>query len=124
MSVKRPCKYTLGIVLIFLCAYGATVYQSTDLYAQGQIKPTYRFPELAIKEFQNAKFPGSVVNDRKVLLGSVGSDLWRSASEAPGEFWMVTDRGPTGQGRVDGKNRGTLWVPGVNPPILPVRTEG
>ena len=90
MAVKRPCKSTFGIVLIFLCAYGAIVFQSTELYAQGQIKATYRFPELAIKEFQNAKFPGSVVNDRKVLLGSVGSDLWRSASEAPGEFWMVT----------------------------------
>jgi len=124
MAVKRPCKSTFGIVLIFLCAYGAIVFQSTELYAQGQIKATYRFPELAIKEFQNAKFPGSVVNDRKVLLGSVGSDLWRSASEAPGEFWMVTDRGPNGQVRVDGKNRRTFWVPEFNPAILRVKTAG
>jgi hypothetical protein len=124
MPVKRSCKSALGIVLLFLCAYGATFFQSTELYAQGQIKATYRFPEMPIKQFQNANFPGSVVNDRKVLLGSVGSDLWRSASDAPGEFWMVTDRGPNGQVRVDGKNRRTFWVPEFNPAILRVKVEG
>ncbi len=124
MFVKPACKSTFGILLFFLCANSASLFQPAELYAQGQIKAIYRFPDLSIKEFQNAKFPGSVENDRKVLLGSVGSDLWRNASDAPGEFWMVTDRGPNGQVRVDGKNRRTFWVPEFNPTILRVKTEG
>ena len=122
MLVKPSCKSALRIVLLFLCAYGATFFQSIELYAQGQIKAIYRFPDLAIKQFQNAKFPGSVMNDRKILLGSVGSDLWRSAGDAPGEFWMVTD--PNGQVRVDGKNRRTFWVREFNPAILRVKIDG
>jgi len=124
MPVKPTCKSALGVVLLSLCAYGAIFFQSTELYAQGEIKATYRFPELAIKQFQNAKFPGSVMNDRKVQLGSVGSDLWRRISDAGGEFWTVTDRGPNGQVRVDGRNRRTFWVPEFNPVILRVKTEG
>ncbi len=122
MSVRPSCQSTLAIVLVFLCA--VSLFQSAELHAQGQIKAIYRFPDLSIKEFQNAKFPDSVMNDRKVLLGSVGSDLWRSASDAPGEFWMVSDRGPNGQVRVDGRNRRTFWVPEFNPAILRVKTEG
>ena len=124
MFVKPACKSTLPFVLGFLLANCLSLFESVDLYAQGQIKAVYRFPDLSIKEFQNAKFPGSVVNDRNVLLGSVGSDLWRSTSDAPGEFWMITDRGPNGQIRVDGKNRRTFWVPEFNPTILRVTTEG
>ena len=37
---------------------------------------------------------------------------------------MVTDRGPNGQIRVDGKNRRTFWVPEFNPTILRVKLEG
>ena len=81
-------------------------------------------PAIPIKDFQNAKFAGSVANDRKVLLGSVGSDLWRGSSDAAGEFWMVTDRGPNGQIRVDGANRRTFWVPEFNPTIVRVKLEG
>jgi hypothetical protein len=58
------------------------------------------------------------------LLGSVGSDLWHGPTDAPDEFWMVTDRGPNGQVRVDGKRRRTFQVPEFNPTILRVRTEG
>lgn len=97
MPVNSSCKSSLALVLAFLFANCLFIFESAQLYAQGRIKATYRFPDLPIKEFQNAKFPDSVGNDRKVLLGSVGSDLWRSASDAPGEFWMVTDRGPNGR---------------------------
>ena len=37
---------------------------------------TYTLPDTPIKPFQTAVLPGSIANDRKVLLGSVGSDLW------------------------------------------------
>jgi hypothetical protein len=92
--------------------------------AQNKVTATYTLPDTPIKTFQNTIFPGSVANDRKVLLGSVGSDLWRGPNDAPGEFWMITDRGPNGQIKVDGKNRRTFWVPEFNPAILRVKTEG
>jgi Esterase-like activity of phytase len=92
-------------------------------FAQGRIVGISQFPSISIKDFQNAKFAGSVANDRKVLLGSVGSDLWRGAEDAAGEFWMVTDRGPNGQIRVDGANRRTFWVPEFNPAIVRVKLE-
>ena len=85
---------------------------------------TYTLPDTPIKPFQNAVLPGSVANDRKVLLGSVGSDLWHGPKDPQDEFWMLTDRGPNGQIKVDGKNRRTFWVPEFNPMILRVKTEG
>ncbi len=91
--------------------------------AQNKVIAAYTFPEIAIKEFQNRKFPGSVANDRKVLLGSAGSDLWHDPNGPRDEFWMLTDRGPNGQIAVDGKNRRTFWVPEFNPTILKVKTE-
>jgi hypothetical protein len=92
--------------------------------AQNRVIGTYTFPDTPIKEFQNKAFPGSVTNDRKVLLGSTGSDLWHGPKDPRDEFWMVTDRGPNGQIAVDGKNRRTFWVPEFNPTIVRVKTEG
>ena len=124
MSVKSSCKSTLAFVLVFLFAIRALLIESVDVYTQGQIKAIYRFPDASIAKFQNASFPGSVTNNHRELLGSMGSDLWRSSSDAPGEFWMVADRALNGQIPVDGKNRGTFWVLEFNPTILRVKTEG
>jgi Esterase-like activity of phytase len=85
---------------------------------------TYTLPDTPIKPFQNAALPSSVANDRKVLLGSVGSDLWHGPTDPQDEFWMLTDRGPNGQIKVDGTNRRTFWVPDFTPMILRVKTEG
>ena len=85
---------------------------------------TYTLPDTPIKPFQTAVLPGSVANDRKVLLGSVGSDLWHGPTDPQDEFWMLTDRGPNGQIKVDGTNRRTFWVPDFTPMILKVKTEG
>ena len=90
--------------------------------AQNKVIATHTFPEIAIREFQ--KSPVTVANDHKVLLGSVGSDLWHGPSDAADEFWMITDRGPNRQIAVDGKNRRTFWVPEFNPTILKVKLEG
>jgi hypothetical protein len=92
--------------------------------AQDKVIAAYTFADTPIKLFQNAMFPGSVANDRNILLGSVGSDLWRGPSDPRDEFWMVTDRGPNGQFRVDGKNRRTFWIPEFNPAIVRVKLEG
>jgi hypothetical protein len=91
---------------------------------QNKVIATFTFPEVRIKDFQNTIFPSSVANDRKVLLGSIGSDLWRGPNDAAGEFWMLTDRGPNGQIKVDGSNRRTFWIPEFNPAILKVKTDG
>ena len=92
--------------------------------AQNKLVATHTLPEIPIKSFQNSVLPGSVANDRKILMGSLGSDLWRGPTDAPGEFWMVSDRGPNGQIRVDGKNRRTFWIPEFNPAIVKVKLDG
>lgn len=91
--------------------------------AQSKVIATYTFPDTPIKGFQNKRLEGSVANDRKVLLGSVGSDLWHGPKDPRDEFWMVTDRGPNGQIAVDGRNRRTFWVPEFNPTIVKVKVE-
>jgi hypothetical protein len=85
---------------------------------------TFTLPDTPIKPFQTAVLPASIANDRKVLLGSVGSDLWHGTTDPRDEFWMLTDRGPNGQIKVDGMNRRTFWVPDFTPMILKVKTEG
>jgi hypothetical protein len=92
--------------------------------AQNKVIGTYTFPDTPIKDFQNKLLPKSVANDRKVLLGSVGSDLWHGAKDARDEFWMITDRGPNGQIAVEQRNRRTFWVPEFNPTIVRVKAEG
>src|SRR5262249_50388397 len=102
----------------------AAVLIPKPVFAQDKIIATYTLPDTPIKQFQNALFPGSVANDRKILLGSVGSDLWHGPKDPRDEFWMITDRGPNGQIAVDGKNRRTFWVLESDPTIVRVKTEG
>jgi hypothetical protein len=106
----------------------ASVGAAAPSMAQNKLVSSHTFPDLPIKEFQNhhlkGSVKGSVANDRKVLLGSVGSDLWHGATDSRDEFWMITDRGPNGQIVVEGRNRRTFWVPEFNPMILRVKTEG
>ncbi len=87
----------------------------------GTIVGTYTLPDLAIADVQNEVLPESVTNDRAILLGGVGSDMWRSADDAENEFWLITDRGPNGQIRVDDANRRTFPIPEFTPLILHVQ---
>jgi hypothetical protein len=116
-STHEICRVLRSCVLVLLLAVIVPGYSE----AQSRIVGMYTFPATPIKGFQNTIFPGSVANDRKVLLGSVGSDLWRGPADGPSEFWMLTDRGPNGQIKVDGKNRRTFWVPEFNPAILRIK---
>src|SRR6266511_4124717 len=100
-----------------------SMFIAQPVFAQNKVIATFTFPDTPINVLQNNSLPGSVTNDRKVLLGSVGSDLWHGPKDARDEFWMLTDRGPNGQIRVDGSNRRTFWVPEFNPSILRVKTE-
>lgn len=50
--------------------------------------------EVAVGAFQNDLLPGSVADDRGVLLGGIGSGLFPIGAN---EYWTVTDRGPNGE---------------------------
>ena len=121
MPTYRLCLRCAFIGIWFLLCAVPIVH---PVFAQNKVSATYTFPDIPIKEFHNKLFPQSVANDRKVLLGSIGSDLWRAPKDPRDEFWMVTDRGPNGQIRVDGSNRRTFWVPEFNPAILRVKIQG
>jgi hypothetical protein len=82
-------------------------------------------PDIGLAAFQNATLPGTVADDRGVDLGGIGSDLYPAGrSGGVEEYWMVTDRGPNGQIKVDGKNRRTFPVPEFDPAIVRVRVDG
>lgn len=74
-------------------------------------------PRIPLGEF------GAVGNDRGVALGGIGSDLF-PVDGSRDEFWMVTDRGPNGQIKVDGANRRTFPVPDFDPSIIKVKING
>ncbi|WP_430382282.1 esterase-like activity of phytase family protein [Streptomyces sp. P10-4] len=78
--------------------------------------------EIPLGAFSNALLPGSVADDHGVRLGGIGSDLYPAGRE--GEYWTVTDRGPNGQIKADGKKRRTFPVPGFDPAIVRIRVSG
>jgi hypothetical protein len=79
-------------------------------------------PDIGLAAFQNATLPGTVADDRGVDLGGIGSDLYPAGRS--GEYWMITDRGPNGQIKVNDKNRRTFPVPEFDPAIVRVRVDG
>jgi Esterase-like activity of phytase len=79
---------------------------------------------MPISAIQNAHLPGSVPDDHGIMLGGIGSDLWHSPGDPPNEFWMLTDRGPNGESKVQGQERRTFPVPEFTPTILKVRADG
>lgn len=84
----------------------------------------YNLPNISISSVMSNVLPNTIINDRKILLGGVGSGLWRNANDPANEFWMITDRGPNGQIRVNDVNRRTFPIPEYTPLILNVRVEG
>ncbi|MEV0184759.1 esterase-like activity of phytase family protein [Streptomyces sp. NPDC050625] len=78
--------------------------------------------DIPLGAFSNALLPGSVDDDRGVDLGGIGSDIYPAGRK--GEYWTVTDRGPNGQIKVDGKKRRTFPVPGFDPAIVKIRVTG
>jgi hypothetical protein len=107
----------------------SSVERAIDLYFESVVPPKdeviarYTLPDIKLADIQNSKLPGSITNDRKFLLGGIGSDMWRNSSDPANEFWVITDRGPNGQIRVEGSNRRTFPVPEFTPLILKVKAE-
>src|SRR5687768_13286850 len=78
--------------------------------------------DIPLGAFSNALLPGTVADDRGVDLGGIGSDIYPAGRK--GEYWTVTDRGPNGQIKVDGKKRRTFPVPGFDPAIVRIKVSG
>jgi hypothetical protein len=78
------------------------------------------FPDQGLASFQNALLPGSVSNDRKLRMGSFGSDIFRAHGDQGNTFWMMSDRGPNGQPG----GRRTFLVPEFAPVLVHVKVRG
>jgi hypothetical protein len=123
-SVAKQSTRVIGIGLCSLFLFSSSLRSEEISRRVSPVTATYTLPDLPLATIQNAKLPGTISNDRKILLGSVGSDLWRGPTDSEGEFWMITDRGPNGQVKVNAENRRTFPVPEVNPMILRVKVDG
>ncbi|GII55367.1 hypothetical protein Pth03_37560 [Planotetraspora thailandica] len=73
-------------------------------------------PAPALKSIQP-----TIADDHGIKLGGVGSGLF--PGDKPGEFWMVTDRGPNGQPTVNGVKVRTFPVPEFAPAIVNVTVK-
>lgn len=122
--MKRPVRATLpGVAL----ALGILLIPALVLGSQGsqpgEVLDSSTLPEIPLARLQTEALPAyPIADDRGLLLGGIGSGLWRAPGDPAGEYWMVTDRGPNGQIEVDGANRRTFPVPDFTPLILHVRT--
>ncbi|SEC46239.1 Uncharacterized conserved protein [Streptomyces sp. 2231.1] len=108
----------LALAAALVAAGTATAAPSGD----ARVVRTATLGEIPLGAFSNALLPGSVGDDRGVRLGGIGSDVYPAGRK--GEYWTVTDRGPNGQIKVDGKKRRTFPVPGFDPAIVKVRVCG
>ncbi|MFI2618108.1 esterase-like activity of phytase family protein [Streptomyces sp. NPDC018584] len=112
----------LAVVAGLAVAGTATGSQASGSHKQAHITAAATLGDIPLGVFSNALLPGTVRDDRGVDLGGIGSDLYPTGRK--GEFWTVTDRGPNGQIKVDGKKRRTFPVPGFDPAIVKIRVSG
>jgi Esterase-like activity of phytase len=78
----------------------------------------YQLPDIGLSEFLAQPPLSLTVEGHNINLGGIGSDLWHSKeNDGPGIYWMITDRGPNGEGPR------TFPVPEFTPFILQVRTS-
>ncbi|MBL1082858.1 esterase-like activity of phytase family protein [Streptomyces actinomycinicus] len=108
----------LALAAVLVATETATAAQSED----ARVIRTATLGEIPLGTFSNALLPGGVADDRGVKLGGIGSDIYPAGRR--GEYWTVTDRGPNGQIKVDGKKRRTFPVPGFDPAIVKIRVAG
>lgn len=121
MTVMRS-KFGVGICSL-LVAGGIVLSGAPAGLAQSEseILATYTLPEITLADAQAMALPEyPISDDHGLLLGGVGSDLWHDPSAPADEFWMVTDRGPNGQIKVEEKNRRTFPAVEFTPHILHV----
>ncbi len=124
MKVKSLVTVLILSITVWLGLTAVTPQTSiAAIPAENTVLATFTLPDLGLGAFQNAVLPGSIITDHNILLGSIGSDLWRRPEDPSNEFWMITDRGPAGLVNVSGQNRRTFPVPEYDPMILRVRVQ-
>lgn len=97
----------------------AALVRAEESATAGSILATYTLPDFALASLQSGALPDDAIgNDRGMLLGGVGSDLWRAPGDPAGEFWLVTDRGPNAEVKIDDEDRRIFPVPDFTPLIL------
>ena len=136
MRITRPRALLCSFVFVLLMLTARSVQSGSPTAtpaptptdrpkpAEAAIIATYTLPDTPLGPFQNAVLPNSIANDRKLQVGSIGSDMWHGPNDPPNEFWLVSDRGPNGLGTVGGLRRRTFPLPEFSPVILRVQTEG
>ncbi|MFF9572419.1 esterase-like activity of phytase family protein [Streptomyces sp. NPDC014685] len=124
--VRRSLAVGLPLALLGTVCVAGTATGAQDRH--GRTERTARVTgsavlgDIPLAGFSNRLLPGTVADDRGVKLGGIGSDIYPTGRK--GEFWTVTDRGPNGQIKIDGKKRRTFPVPGFDPAIVKVRVSG
>ncbi|MFE7357039.1 esterase-like activity of phytase family protein [Streptomyces sp. NPDC057543] len=124
--VRRALAFGLPLALLATVCAAGTATGAQDRHARpertARVTGSAVLGDVALAGFSNGLLPGTVADDRGVLLGGIGSDIYPAGRK--GEFWTVTDRGPNGQIKIDGKKRRTFPVPGFDPAIVKVRVSG
>lgn len=124
--VRRSLAVGLPLALLGTVGVAGTATGAQDRHhrpeATARVTASALLGDVPLAGFSNGLLPGSVGDDRGVMLGGIGSDIYPAGRE--GEFWTVTDRGPNGQIKVDGTKRRTFPVPGFDPAIVKVRMSG
>jgi Esterase-like activity of phytase len=114
----------IDLMKILILAVGIFCAGTTaPVLGEDKVTARHTLPLISIKDLQNKVLPGTVDNDRKIPLGGIGSDLWRGPTDPKDEYWLMTDRGPNGQVRIDGANRRTFPIPTFSPMLLRVKAE-
>ncbi|WP_326674102.1 esterase-like activity of phytase family protein [Streptomyces sp. NBC_01257] len=124
--VRRSLAVGLPLALLGTVCVAGTATGAQDRHHRPDGAPkvtsTAVLADIPLAGFSNGLLPGTVGDDRGVMLGGIGSDIYPAGRT--GEFWTVTDRGPNGQIKVDGAKRRTFPVPGFDPAIVKVRVSG
>ncbi|WP_326733489.1 esterase-like activity of phytase family protein [Streptomyces sp. NBC_01022] len=124
--VRRSLAVGLPLALLGTVCVAGTATGAQDRHHRpggaARVTASALLGDVPLAGFSNALLPGTVGDDRGVMLGGIGSDIYPAGRK--GEFWTVTDRGPNGQIKVDGTKRRTFPVPGFDPAIVKVRVSG
>lgn len=77
------------------------------------------FVDVKLADAQAQGLPSApIANDRGILLGGIGSDLYHMPGASSSEYWAVTDRGPNSEVEVNGEVRYTSLTPEFTPTIV------
>ncbi|WP_409235410.1 esterase-like activity of phytase family protein [Streptomyces sp. PA5.6] len=121
--VRRSIAIGLPLAVVAaLTVAGTATGRPGGGHGAARVTATATLDDIPLGTFSNKLMPGTVKDDRGVDLGGIGSDLYPTGRK--GEFWAVTDRGPNGQIKIDGKKRRTFPVPGFDPAIVKIRVRG